>query len=1172
MGDIALSDESTESAGAQPPLALADESAFDLQVITAGNTKIKVLPGGCLYCIEDGEIQLNQILASPLAGGIQRVLLRLNHPGSSSAVEPSVVEIVGPRAKSTFSCATDRFIWSGVINQIAYRCVLWLSPKGRLWFFHVEVENRTTQPVDCDAILIQDIGLASRAQCRINEYFTSQYLDHRAVHHSEIGPVLMTRQNLPQVEKTHPWLLQGCLSRAAGFTTDGFDFFGVDFKQTGHPAALARKTIGHDIRQYETGYTALQSAEASVKPGESQRWAFFSLYLPDHPEPSSTADLTESRLHEIRQAWQEMQRTPAAILTSPDPRPSSVFQTATLFKAEDLLAADLNRLFPGPRRHEETIDGLPLSFFHGNEAVHVVLKAREMISPRSHGHIMRSGRGHLPDSEIMSSAFYAPGVFASQLAVGNTVFGKFISSVRDPLNIIYSSGLRIFVRHRPADAWQLLAVPSAFEMAPHFCRWYYKSANEMLTVSCQTAYADAAMVFSVHSNRKPIELLISGEISGGPQEYEAAPQLLVDSRNSRITVGADARSFLGTQQPNIALHLVTSTPRAVAVIGGEELLVAANGNRRLPYLALRTHATRAFEFAMVGAIDGNGQTDALCARYEAASDDQPLKLDGERFWKETTAGLRLASPSTSRIGQINDALRWFARDAVVHYSIPRGLEQSNGGAWGVRDVCQGAVEFLLSYGHGDVVKNILCELFSQQYAQRGDWPQWFMFPPFEKIQSSNCHGDVAIWPLKALCEYLEETGDIQFLDHRLPYTKEETFQKTTWVETVAQHVDRLLEALKSQFLPGLSFPRYGEGDWDDSLQPTRSELAENMVSSWTTALLYQTLRRYAAVLAHFGLEERAASINDLAAKIQADFQRLLLPDGIVAGFAIFDHDHPGGPQYMLHPRDTRTGLRYRLISMTRSIIGGIFSKEQACRHLELIKEYLLYPDGARLMDRPTKYQGGRESVFRRSESASFFGREIGLQYVHAHLRYAEALAAMGRSEELFHALLVVNPIAVTDVVKNARIRQRNCYFSSSDAAFTDRYAASADYDKLREGRIPVDGGWRIYSSGPGIYSNLVIRHLLGIRRKFEFMEFDPVLPRELHDMTCELTSAGKRICYRFSAAPNRGNAGRIEVNGTELTLASRSENPYRPGAMRVRKSDFEAALTETVNQVNVSLV
>jgi cellobiose phosphorylase len=159
------------------------------------------------------------------------------------------------------------------------------------------------------------------------------------------------------------------------------------------------------------------------------------------------------------------------------------------------------------------------------------------------------------------------------------------------------------------------------------------------------------------------------------------------------------------------------------------------------------------------------------------------------------------------------------------------------------------------------------------------------------------------------------------------------------------------------------------------------------------------------------------------------------------------------------------------------------------------------------MDRPVAYHGGPERIFRRAESAAFFGREIGLMYVHAHLRYAEALALLGDEDGLWHALLVVNPIAVTGLLANASIRQRNAYFSSSDAAFKDRYQASADWDRVRIGAVAADGGWRIYSSGPGLHVNMLIRHALGIRRHFGERIKRPLIPSRLGDVGMEFAGA-----------------------------------------------------------------
>ena len=48
-------------------------------------------------------------------------------------------------------------------------------------------------------------------------------------------------------------------------------------------------------------------------------------------------------------------------------------------------------------------------------------------------------------------------------------------------------------------------------------------------------------------------------------------------------------------------------------------------------------------------------------------------------------------------------------------------------------------------------------------------------------------------------------------------------------------------------------------------------------------------------------------------------------------------------------------------------------------------------------------------------------------------------------------------------------RQSNAYFSSSDAAVHDRYEAAERYDEIVAGKIPVAVGWRLYSSGPGIF-------------------------------------------------------------------------------------------------------
>ena len=223
---------------------------------------------------------------------------------------------------------------------------------------------------------------------------------------------------------------------------------------------------------------------------------------------------------------------------------------------------------------------------------------------------------------------------------------------------------------------------------------------------------------------------------------------------------------------------------------------------------------------------------------------------------------------------------------------------------------------------------------------------------------------------------------------------------------------------------------------------------------------------------------------------------------MVAGYGVF-RPEGGEPELLLHPSDKKTGLAYSLLPMTQSMIGGMFTKAQARKHLGIIRKHLLFSDGARLMDKPIAYHGGPETFFQRAESAAFFGREIGLMYTHSHLRYGEAMSDIGEFAALWQALLVANPIAVTDELPHATLRQRNAYFSSSDAAFADRYQASGEWARVRTNSIVVDGGWRVYSSGPGLYANMLIRHAFGLRRWFGKRIVTPGLRQSRKDLSLE---------------------------------------------------------------------
>lgn len=206
-------------------------------------------------------------------------------------------------------------------------------------------------------------------------------------------------------------------------------------------------------------------------------------------------------------------------------------------------------------------------------------------------------------------------------------------------------------------------------------------------------------------------------------------------------------------------------------------------------------------------------------------------------------------------------------------------------------------------------------------------------------------------------------------------------------------------------------------------------MRERLCSSWTVTLQVQTLETLAKALRHVGRSQLALPLDALAQATRADFQRLLLPDGTLAGFAWFHED--GRVEYLAHPSDRTTGLGYSLLPMIHAIINELLTPEQAAHHAAVIREQLLARDGARLFDKPPVYRGGVQKIFQRAETSTFFGREIGLMYTHAHLRFAEAMARRGDADAFWLAIRKAVPIGLRDVVSGARLRQSNCYTSSS---------------------------------------------------------------------------------------------------------------------------------------------
>jgi cellobiose phosphorylase len=1122
------------------PLELTNDSGIRLQLSPAGN----------LQAIRHETTLINQVIPLAVEDSLQRLALRVKGPSKK------VIPLTGPTANTTRrQIAANAVTWQGVAQQLEHAVSLILHPSLPVWFWRVHVRNGGEEMANFDVIYGQDLGLAHVNAVTNNEAYVCQYIDHLPVDTKALGPVILSRQNQAQSGNRFPWIAQGCLDGAGAYGTDGFQFFGKDHRVTGIPAAWERDLPSKRL-QYEFAYISLQSREIHLEPGEERTITFFACYSPDHPKASTDADVEDvlQRISHVPEPATDFSELPAT-------SSHTVFSAAPPLSGQTLSQVECHELFPGEWRHVEERDGELHSFFHG-ESRHVVTRAKEALVERPQGHILRSGSALWPEENVLGTTVYAAGIFNAQVFLGNTNLARFLSVVRNALNVMRASGQRVFVKID--GQWRQLGEPSAFDIGLRDARWIYRL--ETCTIEAQTwCWSDrsAATLELRVLGSAPLEFLVTHHLALGIDEQSMPAEISPDASAGAISCSPATESLMHRQMPGVGFAIVADASEKIARVGGAELLGVSELSPT-PLAVVQTAAVSSFSITLSPHRPQQQTLPDLARQIRASlSNAKPAPNHSDLPLADVT----MAHSSDEGVARVSEALPWFAHNAAIHIATPHGLEQYGGAAWGVRDVCQGPVEWLLAARRYPEVRRILLNVFAQQYGDDGSWPQWYMHPPFEFIRQEHSHGDIPFWPLKALCDYIEAANDFAILQERVDYRARPNAQAHP-AESLLEHVDRIIDHYRHRCLAPTALINYGDGDWDDTLQPAHPELRSTMVSSWTVGLVFHAFRLWRDVCLRAGENQRAESTASILDKIRDDFRRLLIIDGQVCGFAL---QESGKLRPLLHPADTVTGIQHRLLPMTRAILAELFDPIEAQHHAALVRDHLLFPDGVRLMSSPVPYRGGVETIFKRAESAANFGREIGLQYVHAHLRYAEAMAKLGDADALWRAVQVVNPVKLDALLPHAAPRQSNAYFSSSDGDFADRYEAAAHFGQLRDGSATVKGGWRIYSSGPGLYLHKIMTCLLGWRDSFGDIILDPVIAPGLDGLTARFIRAGKPVEVEYRVKSQSHTPKSITVNGRPFTALRTREGVYRPSGVTLSGADFDAALDRPINRVQVEL-
>jgi cellobiose phosphorylase len=1116
-----------------------------LRLSSRSGLRVQVNANGSLRRFDCEAICLPLFVGNELDGGPTNLYLRRH----SRPVEWT--PLLGPLSPTSFHTdpASGMLVGIGTWLGINYSIALVLAQSSPAWFWHVRLENTNSAFEELDLTYAQDVALAPYGALRLNEFYVSQYIDHTPLQLPGHGVVIASRQN-QAAEGRHPWCLIGSLREATAFATDALQFHGLATRAGETPVGIAGDLPTRRL-QHEHSMVVIRDSRIQLAARASAAAGFFGCYLADHADATSAADVQRAiRTLELPEA------TPPNIYSTDEasPRAATLFSSAPLLDSLDLSLEAQRALFGSQWRHEEFDErGERLSFFHGKYS-HVVLRGKELRVLRPHGQVLRTGRNTTPDETALTSTAWMSGVFHSMVTQGHVSINRFLSTVHTYLGLFRSHGQRVFMQD--GDTWRLLNVPSAFEMSPNRCRWIYRHDKGVVHVVSEAKTDPHELLLSIEvAAGEPTRFLISNHISLNDDDGSAPGAAQWTLKGNDIVVSPAAATDLGRRFPQGNFRITAAAGTQFERVGGDELLFLDGRSRQQPFVCIVTApASRA-----ALSIRGNLVAAAIPAPLLAASP--------ESLTPRLTIRTAAANPHSEQLARFADIMPWFAQNALIHYLAPRGLEQFSGGGWGTRDVCQGPVELLLALGRIEPIRDLLVRVMGAQNPD-GDWPQWFMFFERERgIRAGDSHGDIVFWPLVVLAQYLTASADAALLDEVVPFFDSRGVDVAERA-TVWEHVKRALSLIEKRVIPGTALAAYGHGDWNDSLQPADPAMRERMCSAWTVTLHFQALVSLASALRSIGRAQEADGFEKSAQAVQRDFQRLLVVDGVLTGYALFEDGKP--PRYLLHPSDQTTGIHYSSLAMIHAILEDMFTPAQVQEHLKLIDEHLSAPDGVRLFDRPMPYHGGVQRLFQRAETATFFGREIGLMYMHAHLRYAQALAHVGEAERFFHALCQANPIGIRSIVPTATVRQANCYYSSCDAAFADRYQASEEYERIRRNAIALDGGWRVYSSGAGIAVGLIVRRFLGVSPEADALRIDPVIPAALDGLSVEATLLERPVELRYRIKGTGSGVYQVTLNGTALEFAYES-NPHRRGAARVPMATVLQHLRATGNVLGIDI-
>ena len=363
--------------------------------------------------------------------------------------------------------------------------------------------------------------------------------------------------------------------------------------------------------------------------------------------------------------------------------------------------------------------------------------------------------------------------------------------------------------------------------------------------------------------------------------------------------------------------------------------------------------------------------------------------------------------------------------------------------------------------------------------------------------------DDALWLFPTVYKYVAETGDVAYLDERIPYANK---GEDTVYEYLKKAIDFSLHHLGPHELPAGLY-----ADWNDCLR-----LGPNGESSFVAFQFYYALR----ILKLFAEEKKdSKEIRFLEEKISSyeeKIQKLCWKeDRFIRGYT--------EDGQMIGCKGDREAA-FWLNPQSWAVISGIATREQATEVMERVEKELNTPYGAQIMYPPYHahaFEGALAVIFNQGtkENGGIFSQPQGW------LILAEAL--LGHGDQAFAYFMENAPAAQN---KRAEVRGIEPYV----------------YGQFTEGKNSPNLGRSHVHWLTGTASTMMVgcvEGILGIRPDLKGLHLSPSIPAEWDGFTMDKEFRGKKLHITVKNPQHKcSGATSLTLNGEDM------EGDYIPEA------------------------